>query len=157
VPVSPAQILTTLSRKAAYVLRSDTANVQITSLTNAKDSDRLSLLKEVAGTKVYEQRRSESLKIMDETDSKSAKIDELLTYIEERLSELEAEKDELREFQEKDRERRCLDYALKDAELTRIDAMVSEVEHVQRVAMTRDGDDKLDFEEREKEIEVCRG
>lgn len=40
---------------------------QITSLTNAKDHERLALLKEVAGTKVYEQRRTESLKIMAET------------------------------------------------------------------------------------------
>lgn len=40
---------------------------RITSLTNAKDHERLALLKEVAGTKVYEQRRVESLKIMEET------------------------------------------------------------------------------------------
>jgi CO dehydrogenase/acetyl-CoA synthase beta subunit len=41
--------------------------VQITHLTNQKDADRLLLLKEVAGTKVYEERRAESTKIMDET------------------------------------------------------------------------------------------
>jgi structural maintenance of chromosome 3 (chondroitin sulfate proteoglycan 6) len=40
---------------------------QITSLTNAKDHERLALLKEVAGTKVYENRRSESEKIIEET------------------------------------------------------------------------------------------
>jgi structural maintenance of chromosome 3 (chondroitin sulfate proteoglycan 6) len=103
---------------------------------------------------VYEQRRQESLKIMDETDSKSGKIDELLTYIEERLSELEAEKEELREYQDKDKERRCLDYALKDADLNRIDAQIAELDHVQRIAVGRDGDDKEEFEAREKEIEV---
>ena len=32
-----------------------------------KDRERLDLLKEVAGTRVYETRRAESLKIMDET------------------------------------------------------------------------------------------
>lgn len=41
--------------------------LQITHLTNQKDADRLLLLKEVAGTKVYEERRAESTKIMDET------------------------------------------------------------------------------------------
>jgi len=128
---------------------------KITSLTNAKDSDRLNLLKEVAGTKVYEQRRQESLKIMDETDSKSAKIDELLSYIEDRLSELESEKEELREYQEEDKERRCLEYALKDADLNRIDAQITELDQLQRMAIGRDGDDKLEFEEREREIEVC--
>lgn len=40
---------------------------RITSLTNAKDHERLALLKEVAGTRVYETRRQESLKIMEDT------------------------------------------------------------------------------------------
>jgi hypothetical protein len=40
---------------------------QITALTNAKDHERLQLLKEVAGTRVYEQRRQESQKIIDDT------------------------------------------------------------------------------------------
>ena len=91
---------------------------------------------------------------MDETDSKSTKIDELLTYIEERLGELETEKEELREYQEKDKERRCLDYALKDADLQRIDSQIAELDQLQRSAISRDGDDKAEFEESEKEIEV---
>lgn len=149
---SPAQIHTTLSLKAEYFLLRCKL-IQITSLTNAKDADRLNLLKEVAGTKVYEQRRQESIKIMDETDSKSGKIDELLSYIEERLAELEAEKEELREYQEKDKERRCLDYALKDTELNRIDNQIQELDQMQRMAAGRDGDDKEAFAEREREIE----
>ncbi|KIL84381.1 structural maintenance-chromosome 3 (chondroitin sulfate proteoglycan 6) [Fusarium avenaceum] len=84
---------------------------RVTALTNMKESDRLNLLKEVAGTQVYETRRAESLKIMTETNNKREKIDELLVYIKERLSELEEEKEELRGFQDKDRERRCLEYA----------------------------------------------
>jgi structural maintenance of chromosome 3 (chondroitin sulfate proteoglycan 6) len=50
-------------------------------------------------------------------DAKRGKISELLTYIEERLAELEEEKDELKEYQSKDRERRCLEYALHNREL----------------------------------------
>ncbi|KAI1330420.1 putative chromosome segregation protein SudA [Xylariaceae sp. FL0255] len=84
---------------------------RVTALTNMKESDRLNLLKEVAGTQVYESRRAESLKIMTDTNNKREKIDELLDYIKERLSELEEEKEELRGYQEKDRERRCLEYA----------------------------------------------
>ncbi|KDR77452.1 hypothetical protein GALMADRAFT_65818 [Galerina marginata CBS 339.88] len=45
---------------------------RITALTNAKDHERLALLKEVAGTKVYEQRRTESLRIMAPTPTQSA-------------------------------------------------------------------------------------
>lgn len=84
---------------------------RVTALTNMKESERLNLLKEVAGTQVYESRRTESLKIMTETNNKRDKIDELLDYIKERLSELEEEKEELRGYQDKDRERRCLEYA----------------------------------------------
>lgn len=40
---------------------------QVTYLVNQKDQDRLQTLKDVAGTKVYEERRAESTKIMDDT------------------------------------------------------------------------------------------
>jgi structural maintenance of chromosome 3 (chondroitin sulfate proteoglycan 6) len=36
-------------------------------LTQAKDTERLAVLKEVAGTRVYETRRAESIKILNET------------------------------------------------------------------------------------------
>ncbi|KAJ5335948.1 hypothetical protein MYU51_020193 [Penicillium brevicompactum] len=101
---------------------------RVTALTNMKDSERLVLLKEVAGTQVYEARRSESLKIMNETNSKRAKIDELLDYINERLAELEEEKDELRSYQEKDKERRCLEYTIYSLEQQEISKVLSEIE-----------------------------
>ncbi|CAG8937887.1 unnamed protein product [Penicillium salamii] len=101
---------------------------RVTALTNMKDSERLVLLKEVAGTQVYEARRTESLKIMNETNSKRAKIDELLDYINERLAELEEEKDELRSYQEKDKERRCLEYTIYSLEQQEIGKVLSEIE-----------------------------
>ncbi|KAH9271928.1 hypothetical protein BASA83_005766 [Batrachochytrium salamandrivorans] len=85
---------------------------RITTLTNAKDHERLHVLKEVAGTKVYEQRRQESVKIMEETKMKQGKIGELLAYINERLSELDEEKAELDQYQKAEKERRCLEYSL---------------------------------------------
>ena len=54
-----------------------------------KDSDRLKLLKEVAGTTVYEERRAESLRFMQDTTSKQDYIKEVLDVIDERLDELE--------------------------------------------------------------------
>ena len=84
---------------------------RIAAITNMKESERLNLLKEIAGTNTYDDRRIQSLKIMEETNNKREKIDELLVYIKERLAELEEEKNELRDFQDKDRERRCLEYA----------------------------------------------
>ncbi|KAI9715312.1 MAG: Structural maintenance of chromosomes protein 3 [Chrysothrix sp. TS-e1954] len=85
---------------------------RVTTLTNMKDADRMILLKKVAGTETYEERRAESVRIMAETDAKREKINDLLTYINDRLGELEEEKEELRAYQDKDRERRCLQYTI---------------------------------------------
>ncbi|KAI0396964.1 putative chromosome segregation protein SudA [Xylariaceae sp. FL0594] len=101
---------------------------RVTALTNMKESDRLNLLKEVAGTQVYESRRTESLKIMTDTSNKREKIDELLEYIKERLSELEEEKEELRGYQDKDRERRCLEYAYHRKEQAAVEDALEELE-----------------------------
>lgn len=101
---------------------------RITALTNAKDSERLTLLKEVAGTQVYDQRRAESVKVMNETRVKREKIDEYLEFINDRLGELESEKEELKEYHEKDREKRSLDYTLLDRELNEISGTLEELE-----------------------------
>ncbi|KAF2963158.1 hypothetical protein GQX73_g10419 [Xylaria multiplex] len=101
---------------------------RVTALTNMKESDRLNLLKEVAGTQVYESRRTESLKIMTDTNNKREKIDELLDYIKERLSELEEEKEELRGYQDKDRERRCLEYAYHRKDQIAVEEALEELE-----------------------------
>jgi len=126
---------------------------RITALTNAKDHERLALLKEVAGTKVYEQRRAESLRIMAETDSKRTKINELLEYIESRLAELEEEKEELKEFQEKDKERRCLEYALYQRELEDVGEALLEIEEDRKAEVHGANVRREKFGEREKEIQ----
>ncbi|KAF8191692.1 structural maintenance of chromosome protein 3 [Pholiota molesta] len=126
---------------------------RITALTNAKDHERLALLKEVAGTKVYEQRRSESLKIMADTDAKRGKINELLEYIESRLAELEEEKEELKEFQEKDKERRCMEYALYQRELEEVGEALVEIEEDRRSDVHGANVRREKFNAREKEIQ----
>ncbi|KAJ7684992.1 structural maintenance of chromosome protein 3 [Mycena polygramma] len=126
---------------------------RITALTNAKDTERLALLKEVAGTKVYEQRRSESLRIMAETDAKRTKINELLDYIESRLTELEEEKEELKEFQDKDKDRRCLEYALYQRELEEVGEALEEIEEDRRADVHGANQRREKYNEREKEIQ----
>ena len=125
---------------------------RVTALTNMKDAERLLLLKEVAGTQVYEARRTESLKIMNETTNKREKIDELLAYIKERLAELEEEKEELRDYQEKDKERRCLQYTIDHREQ---EAIATELEHLdeQRQTGVDDTDDSSErFLQGEKDL-----
>eukprot|EP00940_MAST-03C_sp_MAST-3C-sp2_P002423 g2423.t1 len=87
---------------------------KVNKLCSMKDKERLELLKEVAGTSVYEKRRQESLKIMRDTNNRREKIDEVIVYIEKRLGDLEEEKEELGKYQELDRERRAIEYTLYD-------------------------------------------
>lgn len=111
-------------------------------------------MKEVAGTKVYEQRRTESLRIMAETDAKRSKIDELLEYIETRLTELEEEKEELKEFQEKDKERRCLEYALHQRQLEEVTEALEEIEEERRGEVHNANVRREQYNDRQKQMQV---
>lgn len=53
--------------------------VQIMAMTIMKDHERLDLLKEIGGTKVYEERREESLKVMKETEGRRKRIEEVVS------------------------------------------------------------------------------
>ncbi|KAL0258221.1 Structural maintenance of chromosomes protein 3 [Diplodia seriata] len=125
---------------------------RVTALTNMKDGERLNLLKEVAGTQVYEARRSESLKIMQETDNKRSKIDDLLAYIRERLGELEEEKEELRAYQEKDRERRCLEYTIYHREQQEIQRVLETMDEQRQAGVDETDDNRERFVQNEQEI-----
>ncbi|KAH6661923.1 RecF/RecN/SMC N terminal domain-containing protein [Plectosphaerella plurivora] len=125
---------------------------RVTALTNMKESDRLTLLKEVAGTQVYEARRAESLKIMNETNNKREKIDELLGYIKERLAELEEEKEELRGFQDKDRERRCLEYALYHQEQEKFQEQLDRIENIRQNGLEGTDSIRAELKDAEKAI-----
>lgn len=125
---------------------------RVTALTNMKESDRLNLLKEVAGTQVYEARRAESLKIMNETNNKREKIDELLEYIKERLAELEEEKEELRGFQDRDRERRCLEYAYHHREQVTIQSALEDIDSARQDGLDTSDSSRTEFLNGEKAI-----
>ena len=125
---------------------------RVTALTNMKDAERLNLLKEVAGTQVYEARRTESLKIMTETNNKREKIDELLNYIKERLSELEEEKEELRDYQEKDKDRRCLQYTIDHREQAAINNELDNLDEQRQTGVDDSDDRQARFVQGEKDL-----
>lgn len=125
---------------------------RVTALTNMKEAERLNLLKEVAGTRVYENRRAESLKIMSETNNKREKIDELLEYIKERLSELEEEKEELRGYQERDRERRCLEYAYHYREQVTIQETLEEIDGARQDGLDTTDSSRTELQDSKKAI-----
>lgn len=125
---------------------------RVTALTNMKDTERLSLLKEVAGTQVYEARRTESLKLMNETDAKRGKIDELLNYINERLAELEEEKEELRDYEDKNKERRCLQYTLDHREQEAITDEMDNLQGLKEDEVDEVGGHQEEFSKREEKL-----
>ncbi|KAJ3670868.1 hypothetical protein LUZ60_008294 [Juncus effusus] len=106
---------------------------KIATLTLMKDAERLDLLKEIGGTRVYEERRSESLKIMQETANKRKQIDQVVQYLEARLQELDAEKEELREYQKLDKQRRALEYTVLDHELNEARNALTRMEEDRRI------------------------
>ncbi|CAN0287900.1 unnamed protein product, partial [Laminaria digitata] len=57
---------------------------------------------------------------MEELKNKFDKIQEVISFIEERLGELKEEKEELGAYQKYDKERRALEYTLYDKELTKV-------------------------------------
>ncbi|CCD13990.1 unnamed protein product, partial [Trypanosoma congolense IL3000] len=68
---------------------------QISNLANMSDEERCQLIKDVAGTRVYEIKRKKSEKILEETEVKHEKIEESIAKLDERLAELRAESSEL--------------------------------------------------------------
>jgi len=98
-----------LSRTNPYYI---VAQGQVTTLIKMKDENRLQLVKDIAGTRVYDDRRKESMKIMKETERKRDQIAEIMEYFNNRLTELEEEQEELREYQQIDRKRRAIQLTL---------------------------------------------
>ncbi|XP_058126850.1 structural maintenance of chromosomes protein 3-like [Anopheles ziemanni] len=90
---------------------------KINQMATAPDSHRLKLLREVAGTRVYDERKEESMNLLRESEGKLDKITEYLRTIEDRLKTLEEEKEELSEYQKWDKARRTLEYIIHETEL----------------------------------------
>ncbi|GMR41080.1 hypothetical protein PMAYCL1PPCAC_11275 [Pristionchus mayeri] len=90
---------------------------KINELATAADSYRLKLLREVAGTRIYDERKEESEKILEETTEKKKKIESLITFIEDRLKTLESEKEDLKEYQKWDKTKRSVEYTIYEQEI----------------------------------------
>jgi len=113
---------------------------KVANLCVMKDTDRLALLKDIAGTTIYEDRRQESLRILADTRSKQERIEEVLAFIEERLTELEKEKEELTEYDRLDKQRRALEYTLYDKELSRASEHLASIEVTRESERDKQGD-----------------
>ncbi|PHU14415.1 Structural maintenance of chromosomes protein 3 [Capsicum chinense] len=121
---------------------------KIASLTLMKDSERLDLLKEIGGTRVYEERRRES--------NKRKQIIQVVQYLDERLNELEQEKEELKKYQQLDKQRKSLEYTIYDKELHDARQKLNEVEEARNKVSensTKMYESVLEAHEKSKELE----
>lgn len=112
---------------------------KINQMATAPDSYRLKLLREVAGTRVYDERKEESIDILRTTEGSVEKISEYLKTIEDRLKTLEEEKEELKEYQKWDKARRTLEYIIHETELKETKKQLDELEDQRKSS----GDKKL--------------
>lgn len=130
---------------------------KITTLALMKDAERLELLMEVAGCKVYDERREESERIMKDTEQRREKVVEVVEYIEQRLADLGDEKEELKEFQTLDRDKRALEYTIYDQELKSAKAQLQRLDDERAELaeeLKEEYSQKATDEDKVKELEV---
>ncbi|CAI5535056.1 unnamed protein product, partial [Closterium sp. Naga37s-1] len=125
---------------------------KIASLSLMKDAERLNLLKEIGGARVYEERRKESLKIMQEAEVRRQQIADFLAHIEARLKELDEEKEELKRFQLLDKQRRSLEYAIFEKELAEARDQLENVESRRQQVQERTSGTHQKARERQEEV-----
>lgn len=124
------------------------------------DRERLDLLKEVAGTRVYDDRKKKSDAIMRDSSARREQIDDILEMVTTRLEELEQQKAELLEYQKLDKNHRALRYCIFNAEhdhnrdeLTRINAEIEDKKSILADLNTRAADDAARIREQEQSKE----
>ncbi|KAF0989528.1 hypothetical protein HZS_105, partial [Henneguya salminicola] len=85
---------------------------KVNQLAMSNDSQRYNLLIDIAGVKIYNEKREESLQLLTESNEKRIKIMEYIENINERLRLLESEKREMVEYNRKEKEKNKLEYVI---------------------------------------------
>lgn len=128
---------------------------KVVHLANMSEEDRYHLIKEVAGTKVYENRRAESERILADTEVKQKQIDGSINQLADRLKDLEAETAELKEFQEVDREKKCVEYCIFNTELDYAKAGIIKLEAEWNANVSQLNKNQDSQSVSEQEIQAC--
>lgn len=123
---------------------------RITSLTNSQDAERLTLLKEVSGATVFESKLKESMKEMLNSNYKLQRIDETLGSIDNRLSDLQIESTDLKEFQQLEKSKKVLHYNLYDREFSSLTGSIEEIETKYNDILGESQDDLKELDSREQ-------
>lgn len=124
------------SRSNPYYIVQQGKIVEMAHMTDAK---RLELLKDIGGTKVYEERRKDSLDTMRDCEGKRRGVEDLLEQLDGRLSSLDAEREELAAYQTADRKRRSLEYTILDKEISSVKNKLAAVDDQRGEAAAKAG------------------
>jgi structural maintenance of chromosome 3 (chondroitin sulfate proteoglycan 6) len=106
---------------------------RVKAVAEMTDEARLQLLYEISGIESYNDKREQSLRMMDEANLRRQKIDQALPDIQKRLTELEAETAELTEYESLDNVRKALEFLVHDHERARVvDEIAQNEEEINR-------------------------
>eukprot|EP01064_Diplonema_japonicum_P011647 TRINITY_DN1908_c0_g1_i1.p1 TRINITY_DN1908_c0_g1~~TRINITY_DN1908_c0_g1_i1.p1 ORF type:complete len:1221 (+),score=332.91 TRINITY_DN1908_c0_g1_i1:61-3723(+) len=89
---------------------------KVSTLATMKDTYRFNILKEVAGTHVYEDRRSQSMKLITQAETDMAAVADNISTIKSKLEELGEEREEFKVHQALHQSLKCLQYVTAKAE-----------------------------------------
>ena len=67
---------------------------KVTELANKRETEYFELLKEVAGTRVYESSRNEAVRYFEDSTSKGQRVEEVISFINYKLNDLKLESEE---------------------------------------------------------------
>lgn len=125
---------------------------KVTALTNAKDSERLDLLKDIAGARVFEHKLKESFKEMAITAEKQEQIKDMVSDIEKRLQELNIEKEDLKAFEILTNKKKILEFNIYDRELKALNNQLDALENNQSLSAQETESFTSELESREAQI-----
>lgn len=103
---------------------------RVTEFAMMSDERRCQVIKDVAGTQLYENRRGESSNLLETTVEEMGQIEKHLTELDDRLNDASQEREEFKQYQVLERKRRALQYCYykRDADdaKTKLDSITEE-------------------------------
>ena len=125
---------------------------QINSLACCSEKDRLRVVREVAGTEVYTEKRKGAEVELTSTDTVLAQVGESLRMVADKLEQLGEEKETLEQFKVLDKKRRAVEFAIVEKDLKEareklevVDTDVHEFEEETEEARRRYELESIDF------------
>jgi structural maintenance of chromosome 3 (chondroitin sulfate proteoglycan 6) len=127
---------------------------RIAEIAVLSDEGRYELIKGVAGASNYERDRGASLEMLEETKQIEVKIASLLRRIEEKLKGLERERKELSVTEALEKEKKRLEYAYAEREISELNRSIAEIED--RMLSPTESEDEENAQENEMDLKMVR-